>query len=439
MTKDLISHPFSARVKATMATGLLFILGIVLWMQLYRDETEHFPTGFAWPAPVPTIPDQENELIFLVQEMGKRKWPEITSEQSGVIGWRMPWDAVLMKPLLHAAPAMREITEKARELPQWQDGMIADGLLSLKEFLLSINILQAKAMELSQAGDGAGALEWCGLAREAVLRYQESSRSLASLMIGTGSQLVLDRALMRILAQSGNSDLVLAQGMTLLGSPMVLRQMLMRSVAEEWREDRSAWPDVRKHPTWSPAKLIGFFRTTQPLHWLANSRYKPQASFNLNVRYFDMLSRLGFREGREARAELKAAREWLGAESELTLWSFESNRAGRVLAGCNYKSLFHIEKNAISKEAARRCCLAAIAAKRWSLAHGGKPPVSLTDLVPDYLSEVPLDPENSQPLLYDATSGVVYSMGVDGSNGIPVIAPAEVFASGDEGAVAQVP
>lgn len=257
-------------------------------------------------------------------------------------------------------------------------------------------------------------------------------------MLGTGSRLVLDRALMRILAQSGNSDPVLAQGMALLGSPMALNQMLMRTVAEEWREDRSAWPDVRKHPTWSPAKLIGFFRTTPPPNWLANSRFKPQASFNLNVRYFEMLSQLGFREGREARSELKAAREWLGTESELTLWSIEPNRAGRVLAGCNYKSLFHIEKNAMSKEAARRCCLAAIAAKRWSLAHRGVLPVSLTDLVPDYLPEVPLDPEISQPLRWDPTSGVVYSMGADGSDNIPVIPPAEVFASGEEGAAAQV-
>lgn len=439
MSKDIISPPFSIRTKVFLPIGLLLISGYFLWVQFYRDETEHPPLGFTWPAPVPKIPDKENGLIFLVQEMEKRTWPEIRPEQSEIIGWRRPWDAIPMKPLVDAAPAMREIMEKALALPQWQDPMISDQLLYIKGLLPPITILQAKAMDLSQAGDGAGALEWCGLMRNALSRYQESPRSLAALMLGTGSRLVLDRALMRILSQSGNSDPVLEQGMALLGSPMVLKQMLMRTVAEEWREEKSACPDLRNHPTWPPAKLIGFFRTTQPPHWLANNRYKPQASFNLNVRYFDMLSRLGFREGREVRAELKSAREWLGTESELTLWSFEPNRAGRVLAGCTFKSLFHIEKNAIFKEAARRCCLVAIAAKRWSLAHGETLPVSLTDLVPDYLPEVPLDPENSQPLLWDATSGVVYSMGADASDNIPVIQPTEVFASGEEGAAAQVP
>ena len=439
MSPDAASPPLSLRIKVLTATGILALLGYLGWVQLIRDEPEMIPAGFVLPAPFAEVPEAENGLTFLINEMEKRDWPELTPEQAEIIGWRMPWDAGLMQPLLDAAPAIRKITEQALEIPHWQGVMISDEATVFKRFIVPLNIVQAKAQALSQAGDGAGALEWWALIGRAAQRYQESSRTLAALMLGTGSRVVLDRALMQLLAQSGNSGTVLAQGMALLDSPPLLKENLMRAWAEEVREEKAACPDLRKHSTWPPAKLIGFFKTAEPPGWLANSRYKPQASFNLNARHFDMLSRLGFKEGREARAEVKAERERVHAESELSLWSFEPNRAGRVIAGSNFKTLFHIEKNAMTKEAARRCCRAAIAAKLWSLGHGGKRPTALTDLVPGYLEEVPLDPENNLPLRWDAVSGLVYSLGPDGLDNLPVIPSGEFFISGDEGAAAYLP
>jgi hypothetical protein len=57
----------------------------------------------------------------------------------------------------------------------------------------------------------------------------------------------------------------------------------------------------------------------------------------------------------------------------------------------------------------------AIAVERFRLAHSGNLPASLNDLVPAYLSSVPCDPFDDQPLRYRrlAPGWVVYSIGSD--------------------------
>lgn len=57
-----------------------------------------------------------------------------------------------------------------------------------------------------------------------------------------------------------------------------------------------------------------------------------------------------------------------------------------------------------------------IAAAKWRKAHGGKTPPSLEALVPEYLSNVPIDPfdKNGGPLKYDAKLGVVWCRGKRG-------------------------
>ncbi len=57
-----------------------------------------------------------------------------------------------------------------------------------------------------------------------------------------------------------------------------------------------------------------------------------------------------------------------------------------------------------------------IAAEKWRRAHGGKNPPTLDALVPDYLASVPKDPwsKSGEPIKYDATLGVAWSVGKDG-------------------------
>jgi hypothetical protein len=54
--------------------------------------------------------------------------------------------------------------------------------------------------------------------------------------------------------------------------------------------------------------------------------------------------------------------------------------------------------------------------KAWALEHGGELPESLTELIPTYLSSLPADPFDGDPLHYDKTTRRVWSVGPDLEN-----------------------
>ncbi len=60
----------------------------------------------------------------------------------------------------------------------------------------------------------------------------------------------------------------------------------------------------------------------------------------------------------------------------------------------------------------------ALEVERWRLAHGGRAPDSLAELVPEYAPSVPIDPFDNNPLRYKklARGFLVYSIGADFTN-----------------------
>ena len=65
-----------------------------------------------------------------------------------------------------------------------------------------------------------------------------------------------------------------------------------------------------------------------------------------------------------------------------------------------------------------RCSRIAVAIERYRRTHGESLPAGLTDLVPNYLAELPEDPLTGKPLLYriDADAYLVYSVGSNGKD-----------------------
>ncbi len=65
--------------------------------------------------------------------------------------------------------------------------------------------------------------------------------------------------------------------------------------------------------------------------------------------------------------------------------------------------------------AAERTAATALAIERWRLAHDSRLPNSLSDLVPDFLPSVPMDPFDDQPLRFKKLDHgyVIYSVGPD--------------------------
>jgi hypothetical protein len=62
----------------------------------------------------------------------------------------------------------------------------------------------------------------------------------------------------------------------------------------------------------------------------------------------------------------------------------------------------------------------AVAIKRWQLNQKGAVPMTLTELVPDYLATIPSDPWNGQSLRWSAADQIVYAVGPDWKPDLPV-------------------
>lgn len=60
-----------------------------------------------------------------------------------------------------------------------------------------------------------------------------------------------------------------------------------------------------------------------------------------------------------------------------------------------------------------------LAIHRWRQAHPEQWPASLSELVPDYLPQIPKDPWNGNPLLWDQASRIVYATGLDWKPDLP--------------------
>lgn len=64
-----------------------------------------------------------------------------------------------------------------------------------------------------------------------------------------------------------------------------------------------------------------------------------------------------------------------------------------------------------------------IALRRWQRDHDGELPVALGELVPGFLNEIPQDPFDGKPLRWDTIHKVVYSIGSDWIDDLPLFEP----------------
>jgi hypothetical protein len=98
-------------------------------------------------------------------------------------------------------------------------------------------------------------------------------------------------------------------------------------------------------------------------------------------------------------------------------WRNEWGRVDKVGDGLSLVAGPWHEDALLLGHAELRCITVALAAERFRLNHGRWPKVP-TDLVPDYLKAVPLDPFDAKPLRYRRTDDgvIIYSVGEDGQD-----------------------
>jgi hypothetical protein len=109
---------------------------------------------------------------------------------------------------------------------------------------------------------------------------------------------------------------------------------------------------------------------------------------------------------KERFAEFTRLKNKVASEGRAT-WVWTSGKAA-----LDFSKLVRLDAEVLAKLQVSRV---ALEVERWRLAHGGRAPDSLADLVPEFAPSVPTDPFDNNPLRYKklAKGFVVYSIGPD--------------------------
>ena len=426
--------PLPRWVKVSCWTGLALFLGWLGWAQLIRDETVRAPEGFlARPEIVVFVP-QENGLMLIREGLAAMTRPGGDARrQTEILGFRAPWNQEVMQPLVDAAPAVERLMQEALQKSSWSEPPDTDEAHWHLEddFRRMTQVFLPKSMDLANRGRNSEARRWITEVRNYALKcwagsgMPDRSKLAMNFLAQTDFHVFHQLAIYPASAE----DLAEAQAM-FTGSGFHQKEFLQLVARDYWQqmEDR-AQPVFHSGRQADP---MAFFSACcddpMPPAWWIRTRYKQGAEQN---RFTDIYAQLGevvFLEGRMGRQRVADLYAALKIESKLSLLSWEPNRTGRVLASMAALRLLDDESWFFAVEAVRRCCLTAVAAKRWSLAQEGHRPGSLQELVPDYLPGVPLDPYEAKPVRWDAASGTVYVIGEDGVDDVPAM-PAGHFVS----------
>jgi hypothetical protein len=299
------------------------------------------------------------------------------------------------------------------------------------DFRRMTQVFLAKSMDLANRGRGSEARRWITEVRNYALKCWAGAGLPDRSTLAMDFLARPDFYVFHQLALFPASVEDLAEAQAVFTGPGLPQKEFLRLVARDYWQQMD-WRSRPEYHSGRQADPMAFFLACcddpRPPAWWIRTRYKQGAEQNLFTDIYSQLGEVIFLEGPKGRQRVADLYAVLKLESKLSLLSVEPNRTGRVLASTAALRLLDDESLFFAFEAVRRCCLTAVAAKRWSLAHEGHRPGSLQELVPEYLPGVPLDPYEAKPVRWDAASGTVYVIGEDGVDDVPVM-PAGRFVS----------
>jgi hypothetical protein len=435
--------PWFKRFRIALVVGLLVLTAPLILTLLNPDEALRKPTGFLERPTYQAVEPEKNGLAFFEDAVTRRDFSDGNwHAQEQILKGKMPWDEAIMQPLLDVSPPMKSLMEQALLRPEWYLGppfQVTGSNDSLKKLQ---RILTANTLDLTRKGDRSQALQWLTPAAAITAHYQDGTvphgTSQAALgLAGKIASLVFDE-----LAPGSATDAELSAIQHILDRLRVTRQRFLRHIASgywheiELRANRDYFPSGKADPL---MLLPMCCDAPRPPDWWIKAHYQPKAEQNLLTDFFTKIGNSAFAEGstnRKALANLQVHFKPMSGFSYLTT---DSNLTGRVIASGIAMRMLDGEAAFFAVEALRRCRMVVIAAKRWSLAHGGSWPATLTELVPDYLPEIPLDPYDGKPLRWDQPSGTAYVIGDDGVADLPNLPLGKFSGIAKEGAAARLP
>ena len=315
-----------------------------------------------------------------------------------------PADAAFLSKLRKGHENTVQEWRRALAMPQWRQPSLTGDLSeeSLSWMMSPLRLFIFDAMASLRSGDAAPAVV---LQEEMALwvhRQLKSGGGLISVLVTVSIQSMTAELGCEILA-SAKPD-----------------AMPLEAVSSLWREERDfadAWRTAMRNEGGSFRKAVDSTRSGGTLRQrLLLKKNKTLNAYHGTVRRVMAASFQSF-------PSQKAAQEaGLGDQPESDsplLRRWDPNATGdRLLNGARLLGrLVPALPRALFVPRAMRVRLAIY---RWRQAHPGQWPVSLMELVPDYLPEVPKDPWNGDSLLWDQAMRTVYAAGADWKPDLPV-------------------
>ncbi|RYD74348.1 MAG: hypothetical protein EOP84_20050 [Verrucomicrobiaceae bacterium] len=447
-------QPFSLGTKFLLWAGLTLILGILGWSQLIRDEQAVIPEGFAVPAAPEAIPATQDGLAYFRSDEFRKNYRRQWVWLSHIKNWSREKEQgrEMTQPLIEAAPEMEQRLEAASWHPDWPEqlpvtnpakepwggnGGGKSGILSgpLKSIRMSVETAK-------QAGDSQRALKLYELLHRIGSRLNRQAEGMDDLM--TASFFCINHAeegVEGMLVGSHFAPEMMLAAERMLTAPPLERSDVLKAMRWDFLRYRHA---MERAGTATPFGSSVEDSEMTNLGWMLRFRFKPQATVNRLMMLEWTAERLTMEPGQRNRRNAADFRAFLYDECGKPALGLHPNSFGRRLAagrfaGGNARGWEYFEPWMMVIRSLHHCRKAVLAAKRWSLAHEGRRPAALRELVPDYLPEIPLDPYDGQPLKWDHATGTVYAVGDDGVDDLPPL-PADLFSvARKDGCAARLP
>ncbi len=333
--------------------------------------------------------DRENDKSVREMEMGK-----------------IPWDDALMTKMRAGRENLANDLKEALALPDY----LTPPVLLLNDpdtrgfswLTGPVNYLTLEVAALSRAGDMAGSLSLLSDLHRLAFRHIEGSGSLISLLAGSA-----------LLSSPARATCDLLEAGKLEPDQLI-------SLQEMWQAD----PPLSKSFEVALSSEAAFMRDAVDIiknrRSEINDAFKvPFAGLLLKENQTINKAHRNFRRLRDSAflpystlADADAA-GWTPQEDKRPKWAraLDANYTGNQLFGWGWQVIVPgmTQKTLFAPRAVR----VAVAIHRWRLTHPAQWPVSLQELVPEFLTTVPLDPFNGQPLLWDQATQTIYSVGSD--------------------------
>lgn len=365
-------------------------------------------------APVPDI--HTNGYLYLREKWGQ--WPRNGPYErvKAMANGQEPPDQAFIDRLRNGRANSVEDWRTALAMPEWRLPFpVSDGVETGSWMILPVQLLVFDAMISLRTGDAGPAI---ALQQEMALwinRHLAGGDGITSVLVATAAMEMVADLGCGVLALGNPDSGQLGVMARVWGEEPLISEAWQSAVRKDGAVFRSMVDQVQ-----SGAGPFGEaqFRSK----WREKLLFKKNRTLNAYHESLRKIAAAPFQPFPSLVAARQAGYGILPESDRPLLGPLNPNATGnlfvrgtrglRLLVLWQYKALF-----------IPRAMRVRLAIHQWCQSHPGQRPSTLTELTPDFLPEVPKDPWNGAPLLWDHATGTVYAVGADWNPDPPVFPP----------------